>query len=91
MTLPFDHRTYWEIGGFPRGMENAPMKVEDIKNAITFLSNFPWVDKQRIGELGIFSGAGYSLQLAMQYMRLDAIATVSGFVDFKDYGMGGAT
>ncbi|MEL7413628.1 MAG: alpha/beta hydrolase [Pseudomonadota bacterium] len=91
ITLAFDHRTYGESGGYPRGMENAPMKVEDIKNAITFLSHFPGVDPQRIGELGICSGAGYSLQVAMQDTRLDSVATVSGFVDFTDYGMGGAT
>tara|TARA_B100000700_G_scaffold306426_1_gene381576 strand:+ start:590 stop:961 length:372 start_codon:yes stop_codon:yes gene_type:complete len=30
ITLAFDHRTYGESGGFPRGMENALMKVEDI-------------------------------------------------------------
>ena len=91
ITLAFDHRSYGESGGFPRGMENAPMKVEDIKNAITFLSHFPGVDSERIGELGICSGAGYSLQVAMQDTRLDSVATVSGFVDFTDYGMGGAT
>ncbi len=91
ITLAFDHRTYGESGGFPRGMENAPMKVEDIKNAITFLSNFPGVDRNRLGELGICSGAGYSLQVVMQDTRLSSVATVSGFVDFTDYGMGGAT
>lgn len=91
ITLAFDHRTYGESGGYPRGMENAPMKVEDIKNAITFLGNFPGVDPNRLGELGICSGAGYSLQVAMQDARLDSVATVSGFVDFTDYGMGGAT
>ena len=91
ITLAFDHRSYGESGGYPRGMENAPMKVEDIKNAITFLSNFPGVDRHRLGELGICSGAGYSLQVAMQDTRLDSVATVSGFVDFTDYAMGGAT
>ncbi len=91
ITLAFDHRSYGESGGYPRGMENAPMKVEDIKNAISFLSNFPGVDRNRVGELGICSGAGYSLQVAMQDARLDSVATVSGFVDFTDYGMSGAT
>ena len=37
ITLAFDHRTYGESGGYPRGMENAPMKVEDIKSAISFV------------------------------------------------------
>lgn len=91
ITMAFDHRTYGESGGFPRGMENAPMKIEDIKNAITFLSHFPGVDSDRVGELGICSGAGYSLQVAMQDARLGSVATVSGFIDFTNYGMGGAT
>lgn len=91
ITLAFDHRSYGESGGYPRGMENAPMKVEDIKNAISFIRSFPGVDADRVGELGICSGAGYSLQTAMQDTRLDSVATVSGFVDFTDYGMGGAT
>jgi len=52
---------------------------------------FPRVGAERVGELGICSGAGYSLQTAMQDARIDSVATVSGFVDFTDYGMGGAT
>ena len=91
VTLAFDHRTYGESGGMPRGMENAPMKVEDIKNAISFIATVPGVDKGRIGELGICSGAGYSIQTASFDTRVKSVATVSGFVDFVDYGAGGAT
>lgn len=91
ITLAFDHRTYGESGGYPRGMENAPMKVEDIKNAISFIGTIPGVNKERIAELGICSGAGYSIQTAIFDQRVKAVATVSGFVDFIDYGLGGAT
>lgn len=91
VTLAFDHRTYGESGGMPRGMENAPMKVEDIKSAISFIGTVPGVDKNRIAELGICSGAGYSIQTACFDARVKAVATVSGFVDFIDYGLGGAT
>ncbi|WP_104399282.1 alpha/beta hydrolase [Vibrio penaeicida] len=91
IAMAFDHRTYGESGGYPRGMENAPMKVEDIKSAISFIRRFPGVDSNRVGELGLCSGAGYSLQTAMQDTRIDSVATVSGFVDFTDYAMGGAT
>lgn len=91
IALAFDHRTYGESAGMPRGMENAPMKVEDIKSAISFIRTFDSVDPERIGLLGICSGAGYSLQAAMQDTRLDAVATVSGFIDFIDYAEGGAT
>lgn len=91
ITLAFDHRTYGESGGYPRGMENAPMKVEDIKNAISFIRTIPGVDREKIAELGICSGAGYSIQTAIFDQRVKSIATVSGFVDFIDYGLGGAT
>ncbi|WP_412987347.1 alpha/beta hydrolase [Pontimicrobium sp. IMCC45349] len=91
ITLAFDHRTYGESGGYPRGMENAPMKVEDIKNAISFIRTVPGVDREKIAELGICSGAGYSIQTAIFDQRVKSVATVSGFVDFIDYGLGGAT
>ncbi|NQX86395.1 MAG: alpha/beta hydrolase [Flavobacteriaceae bacterium] len=91
VTLAFDHRTYGESGGYPRGMENAPMKVEDIKNAISFIRTVPGVDREKVAELGICSGAGYSIQTAIFDQRVKSVATVSGFVDFIDYGLGGAT
>ncbi|BDS11141.1 alpha/beta hydrolase [Aureispira anguillae] len=91
ITLAFDHRTYGESGGTPRGMENAPMKVEDIKNAISFIGTVPSVNKMQIAALGICSGAGYSIQSAIFDQRIKAVATVSGFVDFIDYGLGEAT
>lgn len=91
IALAFDHRTYGESGGMPRGMENAPMKVEDIKNAISFIATVPGVDKNKIAELGLCSGAGYSIQVASFDTRVKSVATVSGFVDFIDYGLGGAT
>ncbi|KRV69416.1 alpha/beta hydrolase [Aeromonas veronii] len=91
VTLAFDHRTYGESGGMPRGMENAPMKVEDIKNAISFIRSIPGVDDERVAELGLCSGAGYGLQTAYQDSRVKSLAVVSAFIDFTDYGMGGAT
>ncbi|MCT4615352.1 MAG: alpha/beta hydrolase [Marinifilaceae bacterium] len=91
IALAFDHRTYGESGGMPRGMENAPMKVEDIKNAISFIGTVAGVDKTKIAELGLCSGAGYSIQTACFDARVKSVATVSGFVDFIDYGLGGAT
>ncbi len=90
ITLAFDHRTYGESEGLPRGMENAPMKVEDIKNAISFIKTIPGV-KGEISLLGICSGSGYSLQAAMFDGRVKRIAIVSAFIDFIDYGLSGAT
>lgn len=91
ITLAFDNRTYGESGGFPRAMENGPMKVEDIKNAVSFIRTIPGVNRAQVAVLGICSGAGYSIQAASFDTRIKAVATVSGFVDFLDYGKSGAT
>jgi len=91
ITLAFDHRTFGESEGEPRCMENGPMKVEDIKNAISFISTIPGVNRKRIAELGICSGAGYSIQTACFDARVKSVATVSGFIDFIEYGLSGGT
>ncbi|MCT4586357.1 MAG: alpha/beta hydrolase [Carboxylicivirga sp.] len=91
ITLAFDHRTFGESEGEPRFMESAPMKVEDIKNAISYLATIPGVDKKKLAELGICSGAGYSIQTACFDPRIKAVATISGFIDFMDYGLSGYT
>ncbi len=91
VALAFDHRTYGESGGMPRGMENAPMKVEDIKTAVSFIRTIEGVNTDKVALLGICSGTGYSIQVASFDTRVKSVATVSGFVDFIDYGMGGNT
>lgn len=91
ITLAFDHRTFGESDGEPRCMENAPMKVEDIKNAVSFICTIQGVDRKRIGELGICSGAGYGIQTACFDARIKTVAIVSGFIDFVNYGLSGGT
>ncbi|TKG97105.1 alpha/beta hydrolase [Puteibacter caeruleilacunae] len=91
ITLAFDHRTFGESEGVPRCMENGPMKVEDIKNALSFMGTVPGVNPEKIAELGICSGAGYAIETACFDARVKAIATVSGFIDFTDYGQSGGT
>ena len=89
VTLAFDHRTYGESGGYPRAMENGSMKVEDIKTAVSYIGAVSGVNKNRLAVLGICSGAGYSIQTAFFDTRIKAVATVSAFIDFIDYGEGG--
>jgi fermentation-respiration switch protein FrsA (DUF1100 family) len=64
VALTFDHRTFGESGGRVRDFENPAMKVEDIRNAITFLKARPEVKPDAIGMLGVCSGAGYSAKAA---------------------------
>ena len=53
ITLALDHRHFGESDGMPRQHEDPAKKMEDFKNAISFLSLLNDVDKKRIGACGI--------------------------------------
>jgi len=78
--LAFDFRYYGESGGTPRQVESPSAKVQDIKNAITYLQSLPAVDRDRISGLGICFGAGYMAQVAAEDPRLKAFATVAAWM-----------
>ena len=50
--------------GNPDNMKNQLNKMEDFKNAISFLSSLQNIDSERIGVCGTSMGGGYMLQLA---------------------------
>jgi dienelactone hydrolase len=79
VALTFDHRTFGDSGGRIRDFENPAMKVEDIRNAVTFLKARPEVKPDSIGMLGLCSGAGYSAKAAAALPELKALVTVAGF------------
>ena len=83
--LAFDNRTWGASEGFPRYTEDPFMKVEDNKNAVTFLSCLDCVNTNKISILGICSGAGYAAYTACFDIRLRSVATVSGIFDFAGW------
>lgn len=83
--LAFDNRSWGESEGFPQYTEDPFMKVEDNKNAVTFISCLDCVDTNRLGILGICSGAGYAAYTACFDIRLKAVATVAGIFDFAGW------
>jgi hypothetical protein len=76
-TLVFDFRGYGESGGEPRQFESPQRKIQDIKNAVTFLRTLPMVDPDRIGGLGICAGSGYMSWAAAEDKRIKAVAAIA--------------
>lgn len=79
VTLAFDAAYQGASEGEPRNVDLPSNRIEDIRRAVDILSQYPGVDIQRIGLLGICGGAGYSVKAAQIDKRINALATLSLF------------
>ncbi|MDP2865645.1 MAG: alpha/beta hydrolase [Elusimicrobiota bacterium] len=77
ITLAFDHRFYGESEGMPRQMEAPGKKVEDNKNAVTYLLTLPFIDGSKVGAIGICAGGGYMAKTAAEDNRVKVFAGVA--------------
>lgn len=77
VTLAFDASYQGESGGYPRRIEAPEIRVEDFSAAVDFLSNYPSVDKDKIGVIGICGGGCYSVSATQIDHRIKALATIS--------------
>ncbi|MFO1050204.1 MAG: alpha/beta hydrolase [Geminicoccaceae bacterium] len=77
VTIAFDRSYQGESGGEPRQLENPHVSTEDVSAVIDHMTTLPYVDRERIGAMGICAGAGYTANAAIQDRRIKAIGTVS--------------
>ena len=84
VTLAFDPRNFGESDGTPGQHEDPAKKIEDLKNATSFLASMSGVDESKIGACGISMGGGYALQLAAWDRRIKAVSIVASGLNLGD-------
>jgi len=79
ITITADAAYQGASGGLPRNVDKPANRIEDIHGMADFITQYPGVDINRLGLLGICGGGGYSLKAAQTDKRFKSIATLSMF------------
>ncbi|MCI0997585.1 alpha/beta hydrolase [Pseudomonas corrugata] len=77
VTLSIDLSFWGESEGQPRNAVAPEMYTESFNAAVDFLGTRPYVDRDRIGVLGICGSGSFAISAAKIDPRMKAIATVS--------------
>ena len=77
VTLSLDLSFWGESEGQPRNAVLPDMYAEDFSAAVDFLGTQPFVNRERIGVLGICGSGSFAISAAKIDPRMKAIATVS--------------
>lgn len=77
VTLSLDLSFWGESEGLPRNAVSPDIYAEDFSAAVDFLGTRPFIDKERIGALGICGSGSFVISAAKIDPRMKSIATVS--------------
>lgn len=77
VTLSLDLSFWGESEGQPRNAVSPDIYAEDFSAAVDFLGTQPFVDRERIGVLGICGSGSFAISAAKIDPRMKAVATVS--------------
>lgn len=77
VTIAFDESFNGESSGEPRHVSSPEIFAEDFSAGVDFLGTRPFVDRNKIGAIGICGSGGFALKAAQVDHRIKAIATAS--------------
>lgn len=77
VVLSFDLFFWGESEGQPRNVVSPDLYAESFSAAVDFLGTQPFVDRKRIGVIGIYGSGNFAISAAKIAPRLQAIATIS--------------
>lgn len=77
VVLTFDQSFMGESGGEPRHVSSPDIFTENFSAGVDFLGLQAFVDREKIGAIGICGSGGFALSAAQMDVRLKAVATAS--------------
>lgn len=77
VVLAHDPSFYGESGGNPRHFTSPEILTEDFSAGVDFLGSLPYVDRDRIGLIGICASGGFALNAASIDPRVRAVAAMT--------------
>jgi len=77
VTIAFDESFNGESGGVPRHVSSPDIFVEDFSAGVDFLGTRQFVDRNRIGAIGICGSGAFAITAAQVDHRIKAVATAS--------------
>ncbi|MDR7161932.1 alpha/beta hydrolase [Arthrobacter sp. BE255] len=75
IAVAFDPSYNGESGGEPRHVSSPDIFAEDFSAGVDYLGTLPYVDRERIGAIGICGSGGFALSAAQVDPRIKAVAT----------------
>ena len=88
VTLAFDPSYTGESGGEPRNVASPDINTEDFSAAVDCLGLQPFVDRERIGVIGICGWGGFALNATAIDTRIKAVATMVMYDMSRVFGKG---